>query len=169
MKISNITLILFLLIISCTINQEKVEGEGSRTKDKATDQPQLHETMSPFIFKTSEPEMVTITGELIVLDPSVMLPDPNDGIFLVRINQDSGNITSIPLIDHKIDYRAEVDERNGEFVFTNIQPGLYAVVILTTNGFEVPAHFYQDNGIAFVDLKESDRDQVINLDYLSIP
>jgi len=126
-------------------------------------------TMEPYVFKTSEPGMVTIHGWLLVMDPTVMLPDPNDGIFLVPLSNTGEGISTIPSFDVGDVPQADVDERTGEFVFINVQPGQYGVVVLTMGDAQVPARVHKDGSLAIIQVKESDQDNTIELEYLQLP
>lgn len=123
----------------------------------------------PLIFKTSEPGKITIHGILLVLDFSLMIPDPNDAIFLVPMDESGGNVSTIPQFTIGNVPQAEVDERNGEFYFTNIEPGLYAVVVLTKGGAQIPTRNFDDGSYAIIDIQGKDRDQTVELDFLTLP
>ncbi len=124
--------------------------------------------MEPFAFKPSDPGKITLHGVLIVFDLFMMAPDPNDGIFLVPIP--SGNtVSTIPLFTIGEVPQAEVDERTGEFYFTNIEPGRYAVVVLTNADAQVPARNSDDSSLAIFTVEESDRDAKIELGHVTLP
>jgi len=138
---------------------------------QATNQPGTMETtttLEPYIFKVSDPGMITIHGLLLVLDPTVMLPDPNDAIFLVPISGDEG-VTTIPNFRVGEVPQADVDERTGEFVFVNIQPGKYAIVVLTKANAQIPARFYESGNLTIFSIDESHRDKTFELEYLQLP
>ena len=122
----------------------------------------------PFAFKTSDPGKITVHGILVVFDLFMMAPDPNDAIFLVPIP--SGNaVSTIPLFTMGEVPQAEVDERTGEFYFTNIEPGRYAVVVLTNADAQVPVRNADDSSLAIFTAEESDRDTTIELDIVTLP
>ena len=121
---------------------------------------------TPYVFKTSEPGTTTLHGLLLVTNPNVMLPDPNDALFLVPLAGEG--VMSIPPFEVGTVPQAEVDERTGEYTFTNIQPGQYALVVLVVGGTQVPATFYKDGSLAIVKIEEKDRDQTIELDEIGI-
>jgi hypothetical protein len=122
-------------------------------------------THTPYAFKTSEPGLVTIHGELLAMDPD-NLPDPDDAIFLVPLPD--GQVTMIPSFEKGEVPQAEVDEVTGEFVFTNIEPGLYAVVILTISNAQIPART-EDGSFVILRIEEKDRDKMIDLGHIRIP
>jgi hypothetical protein len=124
--------------------------------------------LEPYDFKVSDPGFITIKGYLVVFDPSTTLPDPNDAIFLVPMPEDAGVVTIPPFTVGEVP-QAEVDERTGNFVFTNIEPGQYAVVVLTMGQAQMPARYVDDGSLAIIKFSEADRDQVIKLEYIGIP
>jgi hypothetical protein len=126
--------------------------------------------MEAYVFKTSEPGKITIKGYLLVLEPMVTLPDPNDAIFMVPLpSSDQGGASSIPSFTVGEVPQAEVDERTGDFVFANLEPGQYAIVVLTTGGAQIPARFNENGNLAIIKLKDTDRDHTIELDNLRLP
>lgn len=130
--------------------------------------PQGRPTLEPYVFKTSEPDTITIHGRLIVLDPMSILPNPDDALYLVPMDPAAG-ITTIPQFEVGTVPQAEVDERTGEFVFTNIQPGTWAVVVMTKGGAQFPARNYQTKDYVILTIEESQRDSLIELGDLSLP
>jgi len=64
--------------------------------------------------------------------------------------------------------QADVNEITGEFVFVNINPGRYLIVVLTSSGTQIPTKFYGESGFAIIDVKESDLDKTMELDYLQL-
>jgi hypothetical protein len=125
-------------------------------------------TLEPYIFETSQPGTVTIRGTLNVLDPQVLLPAADDGIYLVPLTDSEGGPATIPPIVKGETPQADVDERTGEFVFVNINPGQYAVVVLSLGGSEVPARMYETNSLAIVTVSETDLDNTIDLGHLAL-
>lgn len=126
--------------------------------------------LSPYAFTTtSEAGKITIHGNLIVLDFVLMAPGPNDAIFLVPIGGGEGTISTIPYFTMGEVPQAEVDERTGEFYFTNIEPGQYAVVVLTTGDAQIPVRKWEDSTLAIFRFAEEDRDQTIELGDLTLP
>jgi hypothetical protein len=121
----------------------------------------------PYTFRTSKPGSVTLHGELIVKDPDNAMPAPDNGIYLVLLPTDQMVIT-VPPISFGESPQADVYERTGEFVFTDIQKGKYIVIVLTVYNGQIPART-EDGKLAVIDVKESDRDQTIELKYLMVP
>ena len=173
MKIQKKLLILCIygvMLIGCSMGP-KVADESSISVSEVhvTIQPGKISTREPYLFKTSEPATATIHGSLLVLDPQVMIPDPNDAIFLVQLSGGDESISTIPHFEIGDVPQAEVDERTGEFVIVNIQPGYYAIVVLTTQGSQIPAKYYENGSFAIVLIEESDIATTIELGYLSFP
>jgi len=119
-------------------------------------------------FKTSEPNLVTLKGRLLITNPMGLLPDENDGIFLVPLSEDQGNISGIPEFKVGEVPQADVDERVGDFVFTNIEPGQYVLMGLTDGGSQMPAS-HDDGSIVVITVAETARNQVIDLGALNFP
>ena len=126
-------------------------------------------TMEPFTFKSSEPGTVTLHGHLAVLDPVTILPGPDDAIFLVPMNDTGAGATTIPQFSVGEVPQAEVDERTGEFTFQNIQPGRYAVVILTKGGSQIPAKMMDTGSLAVITVDKASIDQTVELGTLRLP
>lgn len=126
-------------------------------------------TLEPFTFKPSDAGTVTLHGHLAVLDPVTMLPGPDDAIFLVPMNQTGAGATTIPQFTVGEVPQAEVDERTGEFTFQNIQPGRYAVVILTKGGSQIPAKMMDTGSLAIITVDKSSIDQTVELGTLRLP
>jgi hypothetical protein len=121
----------------------------------------------PYNFKTSDPGFVTVEGLLLVIDPNLALPDANDAIFLVPLDSKEGIVTIPEFVVGEVP-QADVDERTGDFRFTNIEPGRYAVVVLTTGGSQIPARFFESGSLAIFNIEESDIDTTIKLDHLQL-
>jgi hypothetical protein len=124
-------------------------------------------TREPFPFKTSEPGKMTAHGMLLVLDPMTLVPAPDDAIYLVPIPE--AGISTIPQFEVGTVPQAEVDEGTGEFMFTNIQPGHYAVVVVTRGGAQIPARFFETGNFAIFKVEAGQSDTVIELGKLSLP
>lgn len=122
----------------------------------------------PFDFKKSDPEKITVHGVLLVFDLFMMAPAADDAIFLVPIPSGS-TVSTIPLFTMGEVPQAEVDERTGEFYFTNIEPGRYAVVVLTNADAQVPVRKADDASLAIFTLEESDRDTTVEIDIVTLP
>ena len=123
--------------------------------------------IEPYTFRTSTPGTATLHGELLVKDPDNAMPAPDDGIYLVPLPADQMVIT-VPTIAFAEDPQADVYERTGEFVFTDVQPGKYIVIVFTIYNGQIPART-TDGNLAVIDVKESDLGQTIELDYLTVP
>lgn len=123
-------------------------------------------TLKPYTLETAKPGTAILHGLLLVMDPMISRPDSEDAIFLVPLTGEG--VISIPAFVVGEVPRAEVDETTGEFIFRNVKPGNYAIVILTVGGSQVPARFYKDNGFAIIRVEESDLGRTIELDYLVI-
>lgn len=125
-------------------------------------------TLEPYVFQTSTPGTVTLQGVLAVTDPMVLMPASDNAIYLVALAGGEGSPSTIPPIEKGKTPQADVDERTGEFRFTNIQPGQYAVVILTLGGSEVPARDYETGNFAIITITEADLNQIIDLGALML-
>lgn len=125
-------------------------------------------TLEPYAFKTSEPGTVTLDGILAVMDPLVLMPASDDAVYLVALTSGEGAPSTIPPIEKGKTPQAEVDERTGEFRFTNIAPGQYAVVIVTLGGSEVPARNFDTGNFAIIKVTEADLNQIIDLGNLML-
>lgn len=164
-------LVCALIWVSC----QQVKEGGAATTQPSTDASPLESsphvsplaaaTQPPYVFAESKPETVTIHGELLATDPD-NLPDPNDGIYLVPLPD--GQVTMIPPIAAGEVPQADVDEATGEFVFTNVEPGLYAVVVRTVSNAEIPART-EEGTFAILRIEEADRNQTIELGYIQVP
>jgi len=122
----------------------------------------------PYMFKTSEPKSITVHGDLVVLDPMTMIPAPNDSIFLVPLPVDQP-ISVIPQFEEGTVPQAEVDERVGEFFFTNLQPGQYAVVVITNGGAQIPVRYMDSASYAIFTLDSTQVDTTFELGNLTLP
>lgn len=125
-------------------------------------------TMEPYVFKASEPGKVTLHGFLVVLDPTSILPGPGDSIFLVPMD-DSNPVSTTPSFEKGKVPQADVDERTGEFVFTNITPGKYMVMIETKGGSQLPTHWMNTSSYAVVTVDAAQVDTTVKLDSISVP
>jgi uncharacterized protein (DUF2141 family) len=96
-----------------------------------------------------------------------LIPASDDAIYLVPL-PDAG-ISTIPHFEKGTVPQAEVDETTGEFMFTNIQPGSYAVVVVTKSVAQIPARFYPTGNYAIINVEASQVDTTIELDKLSLP
>lgn len=123
-------------------------------------------SMEPYAFKTSEPGTVTLHGVLLVTDPMQSRPKEDDSLFLVPLAGE--DVMTIPTFEVGKVPQAEVHELTGEFYFTNITPGRYAVVVLTAGDAQIPARFFEQGSFAIIRIEDSDLGQTIELDYLFI-
>lgn len=126
-------------------------------------------TPEPFPFPPPEAGSITIHGTLVAKDPFFMAPDPEDPVFLVPLSGDESSIVTIPPFEIGSVPRAKVDIRNGEFVFTGIQPGQYAIVVLLATNAQVPAKFLENDNLAIITLTQADLDQVVEVGFVSVP
>lgn len=124
-------------------------------------------SVEPYTFRTSKPGTVTLHGKLLVKDPDNAMPASNDAIYLVPLSADQ-QIIMVESIPFDEALQADVDERTGEFIFTDVQPGKYIVMIVTIYDGQMPVRT-QDGNFAVIDVKDSDRGQTIELNYLMVP
>jgi hypothetical protein len=98
----------------------------------------------------------------------VLMPASDDAIYLVPLTGAEGGPSTVPPVEKDKNPQAEVDEVTGDFVFTNIQPGQYAVVVITVGGSEIPVRMYETGNLAIVTVKDTDLGKTIDLGYLSM-
>jgi hypothetical protein len=110
---------------------------------------------------------VTLHGVLLVRDPDNAMPAADNAIYLVPLPAEQ-MVISVPTIPLENPIQARVNNKNGDFVFTNIQPGKYIVMVLTISNGQIPAH-KEDGSLAVIDVLETDRNTTIQLNYLSVP
>jgi hypothetical protein len=169
-KIIFVTAILMIFISGCSQLQVETPTVTPKPTDTiAPSQAQIEQTEEVYVFKTSQPGFFTIKGTLVVMDPMLMFPDLDDGIFLVPMDDQVESLTTVPKFEKGTVPQAEVDEVSGDFAFTNIDPGQYAIVVLTMNGDQVPARFYESESMAILTLEENDETQLIELGNLMFP
>jgi hypothetical protein len=140
---------------------------GCQSPPQATVASPAVKTMAPYEFKKSDKGFATVEGMLVVMDPTSIVPAPDDAIHLVPIEGEG--VTSIPQFKVGEVPQADVDERTGDFMFTNIKPGQYAVVTRTRGGAQIPTHFMETGSLAIFTVKDSDINQTVNLGKLRIP
>jgi hypothetical protein len=126
-------------------------------------------TLEPYEFAESDPGFITLHGLLVVRDPTTMLPAPDDAIYLVPMGAEGQGVTGIPQFTAGEVPQADVDESTGEFVFVNIEPGKYAVVVITKGGSQIPTRKMEDGTYSIYDLSAEETDRVIELGSLSLP
>lgn len=169
--------VVLLVITGCVSGDEKSEtseaypsspSQGdSVTPAYVEPYPFAYPTFEPHPFKTSEPGTVTVHGTLMIYYPEFSRPI-DDGLFLVPL-QDGGSTTEgITEIIIGETPQAEIDERTGEFYFTNIKPGLYALQVLTTGTAQVPVYNLNDDTNVILEIKNEDIDTFIELGYVKL-
>jgi len=172
---SRIAISICLLLFSATLVACQQETTASPPTNielvemQVTDQLSHAQTPESYMFKTAQPGTTSVHGLLIVTNPIGILPDPNDAIFLVPLDSGGEDPATIPSFVLGEVPQAEVDESNGEFIFTDIKPGLYAVMILALGGSQIPARTYKGRNLVIVKVEESDRGNIIELGDLSFP
>lgn len=160
-----ILLALVVLLVACN----GTAADGTRSVSISNVQVTIAAPgMEPFVFQTSEPGTITIHGLLIVLNPMSIIPAHDDAIYLVPLPTDQP-VSGIPQFEIGTVPQAEVDERTGEFSFTNIQPGQYAVVVITAGGAQIPVRYREDASYAIFTLEASQADTTVELDQLTLP
>ena len=126
-------------------------------------------TMEPYVFKTSQPGTATLHGNLIALDPSTV-PAMDDAIYLVPIDQNSPGVLTIPQFTKGEVPQADVDERNGEFMFTDIKVGRFVVVVVTAGGAQIPARTMDESrNLIIVKVDETYLDKITEIGKMSLP
>ena len=126
-------------------------------------------TLEPYEFATSRSGFITLHGLLVVRDPLTILPGPDDAIFLVPMDSEGEGVTAIPQFKVGEVPQADVDERTGEFVFIDIDPGRYAVVVLTKGGSQIPTRNMDDGIYSIITFTVEQQGQSIELGNLSLP
>jgi hypothetical protein len=160
-----ILFILIILLVGCTQNTPESTREVVISNVQVTIVPP---TQALYPFKTSEPGAITIHGLLVVRDPTTMIPAPGDSIYLVQIPADDP-MASIPQFEVGTVPQADVDEVAGEFMFTNIHPGQYAVVVITAGGAQIPVRHMDTSNYAIFTLDASQADTIVELGQVTLP
>ena len=169
-KLIFISIISVLVVSSCNGLPEVTPTLKAQSTDvQETNSPQSINAEEEYLFKTSEPGFFTISGILTLMDPMLVLPTGDDGIYLVPIDEQSGSLSTIPQFEEGTVPQADVDERTFEFVFTNIEPGQYAVVVLSRNGPQVPARFLENESLAIFTIEDTDDPREIDIGNLMVP
>lgn len=153
------------LLASCSNNTAEPTREISIGEVQVTVVPP---TQVRYSFKTSEPGTITVHGSLVVLNPTSMLPAPGDSIYLVPMPEGEP-ISMIPQFEVGTVPQADVNETNGEYVFTNLQPGQYAVVVITSGGAQIPVRYFNTSNYAIFTLEDSEVDTTVEIGELSLP
>jgi hypothetical protein len=134
---------------------------------------QIQETSIPtssvesYAFRTSIPDTATLHGKLLVMDPDNAMPASNDAIYLVPLSADQ-QVIMVESIPFDKALQADVDERTGEFVFTDVQPGKYIIMIVTIYDGQMLVRTL-DGNFAVIDVNDLDLGQTIELDSLKVP
>ena len=155
--------------VSSTATAEQADeypAPQSATTSPGSEQAASYPTPEPFVFPSSEPGNITIHGTLIVKSLMMMPPGLDDAIFLVPLSPDD-QIGTIPAFTVGEVPQATVDERTFEYTFTDIEPGMYAIVVLTIDGIQTPAKYFENGNRAILTLEESDRDQTVEVEYIT--
>jgi hypothetical protein len=163
-----ILLLLILTVSACQSAQTPAPERVTTNDIVITTVPNPTVEATPYVFSAPVANTATVHGKLVVLDPMVMLPASSDAIYFVPMGEGEG-ATTIPYFEYGDVPQADVDETTGEFVFTGIQPGRYAVVVETLGGAQIPARDMQSRAIVFVDVMETDLNTTIELGFISLP
>jgi hypothetical protein len=113
-------------------------------------------------------DKVTVTGEFVLLDPLGVSPAMEDFLYLVPLEFQEGAPGVIPQFEVGKVPQAEVDEITFKFVFRNIEPGQYAVVMLSKDGAQLPTKKYRGEGYSIITISEEDRGKSIDIGILSL-
>jgi hypothetical protein len=169
-KLLTLLLILFFLT-ACQRTEVSLTPNIEIIDIQVTNVPiSLPTTSEPYIFRTSQPGTAMLHGNLVVLDPSMMLPAHNDAIYLVPIDQDSPDVSAIPQFTEGEVPQADVDERTGEFMFTDIKAGRYVVVIVTMGGAKIPARAMDESrNLVVVKVDETYLNKITEIGTMSLP
>lgn len=169
--------LLLVLVVGCVPNQDETT-QGQPPVSQSTVSPYVlpevgnsYPLPSPvptllYAFRQSKSGTVTVHGELLAMNPDD-LPAHDDAIFLAPISGEE-QVSTIPPIVVGGTLQADVHEATGEFVFTDVEPGLYAVVVLTISNAQIPARM-SNGSFAILKIEESDRDHTIDLGTIRIP
>lgn len=144
------------------------EPNSSSTQVAPTRKPTIP-SLEPYKFKKSDAGKITLHGILAVIDPITILPASDDAIYLVPLDGESSGAMTIPQFTPGDVPQADVDERTGEFVFTNIEPGRYAVVVITQGGSQMPARKFDDKTLAIYNFDTSSQGKMVELGTLRLP
>lgn len=167
--------IVIISLISLTIAGCQPAATSTEIIENVVNDPQPVEPANndtgfePYEFAQSDPGYITLHGLLVVRDPTSMLPAPDDAVYLVPVGGEGQGVTGIPQFTPGEVPQADVDERTGEFVFVNIEPGKYAIVAITMGGAQIPTRSMDDGNYAIITFLEDEIDQVVELGSLSLP
>ena len=167
--------IVILILIPLTIAGCQPAATSTEIVENVVNDPQPEEPVNndtgfdAYEFDQSDSGYITLHGLLVVRDPTSMLPAPDDAVYLVPVGGEGQGVSSIPQFTPGEVPQAEVDERTGEFVFINIEPGKYAIVAVTVGGAQIPTRKMDDGNYAIITFVEDEIDQVVELGSLSLP
>jgi hypothetical protein len=166
-----LTLLLILFILTAC-QQAKVSPTPNIgiIDIQVTNAPRFLPTaMEPYKFRISQPGTATLHGNLVVLDPTT-LPTQNDAIYLVPIDQENPGVLTIPQFTEGEVPQADVNEPTGEFMFTDIKPGRYMVVIITIGGAQIPARTMDEShNLVVIKVDETFLDQITEIGTMTLP
>jgi len=88
----------------------------------------------------------------------------------VPIDQDNPGVLAIPQFTEGEVPQADVNEPTGEFMFTDIKPGRYVVVIVTIGGAQIPARAMNESrNLVVVNVDETFLDKITEIGTMSLP
>jgi hypothetical protein len=102
------------------------------------------------------------------MNPIIISPQ-QDGLYLVPIESDGQLSMVIPVVDPKSSLQAEADEETGQFIFRDVEPGIYALVAITNNEQQFSIRRLDTGEIVTVIIEKGDLGQVIDLGQLRLP
>jgi hypothetical protein len=129
----------------------------------ATTDPNLTPTQA---LRTSKPGYATITGRLVIVNPHTLLPADEDPLFLVVPDMTKPDYAIPPFKIGEVP-RAEVDETDGRFVFTDVEPGTYLIAVMAKNGTIFRARIFSKDDLAIVKVTQSG--QTIDVGNITYP
>ncbi len=169
--ISRSLIVIILLSFSSFLfacRRDEAVGETESYSSGTAPHGEIVNPTATYYFATSSPGYARIEGMLVVQDPLILLPKP-DGVHLLPVGeniQSLGDIAKLPLDGA---YQADVDERDGRFVFPDVKVGRYAIVVNTINNLNIPAHFTTSGELAFIEVTNPDVDKVVSIGLIRIP
>lgn len=173
-KISILSILFILLatlvLAACQTDSATVVSTAPESPSQPTEKPiSNNPTVESYEFAKSKDGYITLHGLLVVLNPTSILPGKDDAIFLVPMDSSGAGVTGIPEFTIGEVPQADVDESTGEFVFLDIQPGKYAVVVTAMGGAQIPTRKMVDGTFAIFTFTAEDENQIIELGSLSVP
>jgi len=158
------------LLAACQAEATSIVSPDIVLQEQPTNSPVPVSTpVESYVFSTSQDGFITLHGMLVVRDPLTILPGPDDAIFLVPMDSEGEGVTGIPQFTVGEVPQADVDERTGEFVFIDVSPGKYAVVVLTKGESQIPTRNMDDGTYSIFTFTVEQQDQTIELGNLSLP